>query len=151
MQVTQTVYKELTVYNNETGEVIARHEWSGSQNGGNWMIFYRSTAALLASGRLSGAATRVFLFLAAWCTWDGSWQGTKTELAAQLSLARKTVHQALNELKDWDLIREGKQNGMTILFLNPDAVTQGRDKQRRVKSYEAVGGSSADVPQEASS
>lgn len=143
MEGTKTTRKELTVYDEESGVILARHEWIGSQNGGKWMVFYRSTAALLASGKVSPAAVRVFLFLAAWCSWDGTWQGTKTELAAQVGLARKTVHESLNELKGWELIREGRKNGVAIFFINPDMVTQGRDKRKRMKVYEAVSGSSA--------
>lgn len=143
MRETKTTRKELTVYDEESGVVLARHEWIGSQNGGKWMVFYRSTAAFLASGKISPAAVRVFLFLAAWCSWDGMWQGTKTDLSAQVGLARKTVHEALNELERWELIREGRKNGVAVFFINPDMVTQGRDKRRRVAVYEAVGGPSA--------
>lgn len=138
------VKKTLILSDGETGEILRETTWTGSENGKDWLIMYRTTAALLASGKLSSVAVRTFLFLTAYQDWQGTYKTTKTEMAETMHITRKSLYQALDELKAWGLVKEGKANGQTFFAICPDAVTQGRDKKRRLMIYEAIGENTAE-------
>ena len=129
------VIKRITITDANTGEEILSKTYRGSQNGRGWLIVYRKTAALIASGKLSIAPIRLFMFLTAYCEWNSSYTTTRADLAHKLNISRPALNRAISELKSVNLITETKTNGTTTFWLNPEFITQGRDHAARIEHY----------------
>ena len=96
---------------------------------------YRTTLAFIASGRLTYSAVRVYTHITAGADWHGALPTTRTAIAKEIGLSVTAVSEGINELKKYDLIRETKQRGVPVFYVNPEYATQGRDKQKRLKAY----------------
>lgn len=131
---TQTV-KTFTVEDEKTGEILIETRYKGSQNGKDWLIVYRMIFALIATGKLSYAAVRTYAFIAAFQDWKGFYVSSKSALADGIGITRKTLDAAIEELQARDMVRVARQRGSWAFYVNPDYVTQGRDKQARQKLY----------------
>ena len=132
--ITQTV-KTFTVEDEATGEVLVETRYKGSQNGKDWCIVYRLLFALIATGKLSYAAVRTYCFIAAYQDWKGFYISSKSALAEGIGITRKTLDTAIEELQSRDMIRVARQRGSWTFYVNPDYVTQGRDRKIRQKLY----------------
>ena len=96
---------------------------------------YRTTLAFIASGRLTYSAVRVYTHITAMSDWHGALPTTRTAIAKEIGLSVTAVSEGINELKKYDLIRETKQRGVPVFYVNPEYATQGRDKQKRLKAF----------------
>ena len=130
----QTV-KSFTVEDEKTGEILIETRYKGSQNGKDWLIVYRMLFGLIATGKLSYAAVRTYAFIAAYQDWKGFYVSSKSALAEGIGITRKTLDSAIEELQARDMVRVARQRGSWAFYVNPDYVTQGRDKQARQKLY----------------
>ena len=120
------------------GKVILDKRYIGSQNGKGWLIMYRQTAAIIAAGELTQTATRLLMFFFAYCSWDSGYTTTRADLAKQLRISRPALNNAIKSLKTADLIREAKEHGATTFYLNPDFITQGRNRAKRIDFFKQL-------------
>lgn len=132
--ITQTI-KTFIVEDEVTGEVLVETHYKGSQNGKDWCVVYRMLFALFATGKLSYAAVRTYCFIAAFQDWKGFYISSKSALAEGIGITRKTLDSAIEELQARDMIRVARQRGSWTFYVNPDYVTQGRDRKARLKLY----------------
>ena len=134
-RINTSLIREFRLRDSVTGEIIFETINTGTQNGKGWLITYRSFFALIASGKLSYAAVRTFSFFAAFQDWQGFYQSSKTDLARAVGITRKTLDGALAELQAVDFIRVYRDRGTFWFYLNPDFVTQGRNRNERLNTY----------------
>ena len=130
-----SLIREFRLTDPITGEIIFETYNTGTQNGKDWTIVFRSYFALIASGKLSYAAIRTFSFIAAFQDWQGFYQSSKTSLASDVGITRRTLDKALQELQAVDLIRVQRTRGTFYFYLNPDFITQGRNRNERLNIY----------------
>ena len=135
---TLPLIREFRITDPHTGEIIFETRNTGTQNGKDWTIVFRSYFALIASGKLSYAAIRTFSFIAAFQDWQGFYQTSKTSLANDIGITRRTLDKALKELQAVDLIRTQRARGTFYFYLNPDFITQGRNRNERLNIYYAL-------------
>lgn len=129
------ILHEHTVIDQETGEVIRNSYYERSQNGKDWWIMYRITMAFIASGQLKYAAVRVYMHIAAFADWRGVLPATRSAIARELHLSPTAVSDAINSLKKFDLIRETKERGVPVFYINPTYATLGKNKTKRLEIF----------------
>lgn len=129
------VVHEHKVIDADTGFIIRKSTYSGSENGKDWWVMYRITMAFIASGKLTYSAVRVYMHIAARADWRGVLATTRTAIAKEIGLSVTSVSEGVTELKRYDLIRETKERGVPVFVVNPAYSTQGRDKQARLKAF----------------
>ena len=129
------VVHEHKVIDVDTGFIIRKSTYTGSENGKDWWIMYRITMAFIASGKLQYSAVRVYMHLTARADWRGVLATTRTAIAKEIGLSVTSVSEGVTELKRYDLIRETKERGVPVFVINPTYATLGKNKQARLKAF----------------
>ncbi len=131
----KSLVKQVTVYDEDTGEVVNDLVTRGSPNGKGWVIMYTARTLELMQ-QCTGSTFKVFGFLA--CGQQFEERGvitTKKAVQDYLGMTKKTVLDAFKWLKDHHVISEVSHNGVSEFIVNPDYVTIGRDKRKRQKAW----------------
>ena len=134
---------QTTVFDIDTGEVLRdQTRLSRSDNGKDWDIMYQLTLYQLATDKtLTRADLATYMYILANMDYQCKFATTKRDMAEKLHLSYRQMLASLEVLKQRDYIREGRVNGSTVLFANPEYATRGKDKGKLLKAY-------ADLPKE---
>lgn len=131
----KSLVKQVTVYDEETGEVVNDLVTRGSPNGRGWVIMYTARTLELMQ-QCTGSTFKVFGYLA--CGQQFEERGvitTKKAVQDYLGMTKKTVLDAFKWLKEHHVISEVSHNGVSEFIVNPDYITIGRDKRKRQKAW----------------
>lgn len=132
------IAKQVTVFDSETGEIFSDSTNYGSQNGENWVIWYRSALSTLAEIAPDFSTLKVFLKLASKQEFETGINTTKQALADELKISYVSVMKAFKWLKENDYVKERKVNGQTQFLLNPKVTTCGRNRKAKIELWESV-------------
>lgn len=128
--------KQVTVFDEDTGEVRAELVTRGSPNGKGWCIMYTDKINDLVLKCKSAATLRVFMLLAANQQFEErGYISTKKAIQEKLGIDKSTCLEAFKWLKENFVVNECKVNGYTEFMVNPAYVTIGRDKKKREKEW----------------
>lgn len=127
-----------TIKYDENGNVIVDMvRKSKSQNGSGFVISYTAKMCDFIAETKQGSIVRLFLYLA-----HNQQYGTDEKtygyrcshkfLQQVLGLDRKSVYNALSFLKDKFLVLETREEGSPEFMVNPNYVTIGTDKKKRL-------------------
>lgn len=133
--------KRMVAYD-ENGEivydVIKRPHW---QNGGGFVLSYTEKMCEFLETVSAGATVRVFLYLAHHQGYGQDsvfgYRCSHKFLQQVLKLDRKSIYNALCYLKENFLVHEGRFDGVAEFMVNPNYVTIGTDKKRRLAEWNA--------------
>jgi len=134
-----TQYLEVVRYD-KNGEVLSRVEKKAvCKNGGGFVISYTEKMCDFLAKTDKASVVRIFLFIAHHQQYgqDGcfGYRCSHKYLEQVLRLNRKTVYEALAELKKAFLVNEARIAGQPEFMVNPDYVTIGSDKKSRVREW----------------
>ena len=130
------LFRQSTIFDSESGEVISEHVSHGSANGSGWVIMYTDKISELAQKCTSAATLRVFMLLAAGQKFEERGMvTTKKAVQEYLGITKQTCLEAFKWLKDNMVINETRINGVPEFMVNPIYVTVGRDKKKRNKEW----------------
>lgn len=128
---------ETKIIDTNSGEIISEKITYGVNNGGGWVIQYRSASEELAVTCDSAITFKVFhLLLSLQENYGVSGVVcTKKFLQDKLCVSRKSIYSAVEWLCEHDFLVVNQKGGCTEYFFNPSKVTIGRDKDARLKHY----------------
>lgn len=130
------LFKQSTIFDSESGEVVSERISQGSSNGSGWVIMYTDKINDLVTKCTSAATLRVFMLLAAGQQFEERGMiTTKKAVQEHLKIDKSTCLEAFKWLKENMIINECKINGCTEFMVNPMYVTVGRDKKKRQKEW----------------
>ncbi len=113
---------------------------SRSQNGSGWVISYTAKMCDFIATTKQGSVVRLFLYLAHNQQYgtDGKTYGYRCShkfLQQVLSLDKKSIYNALQQLKENFLVLETREEGTSEFMVNPNYVTLGTDKKTRMRVW----------------
>lgn len=130
------ILKQVTVYDEETGQVLSDKMSSGSQNGKGFVLMYTEKVQQLILECPSATTLKVFMLLSIGQQFEE--RGvitTKKAVQDKLGITKPTCLAAFDWLKERMIINESKVNGCTEFMVNPAYVTVGRDKKKRLNEW----------------
>lgn len=135
----QTKYKEVITYDSN-GEILSdvvRQPYK--PNGSGFVLSYTEKMCEFLEKTKQGSTVRLFLYIAHHQGYgnDGvyGYRCSHKFLHQVLSLDRKSVYNALAELKKDFLVNEIVVDGVSEFMVNPNYVTIGTDKKSRVREW----------------
>lgn len=131
---------DIKVSDYETGEMLYEVTHYGrSDNGKDWSIVYQLTMYLLATDKsFRFSDVRVYLYLAASADFQCVFKTTQADIAKRLDLTPQAVSESIKVLKEKDLIRQSRANGVSTFFINPAYITRGKKHRELLKVYESI-------------
>lgn len=127
--------RQTIVYDDE-GKIISDTLTKGSSNGKGWCIMYNDKVTELVCKCPSASTIKVFMILAAGQQFEERGMvTTKKAVQDKLGITKKTCLEAFKWLKQNFIINEYTINGVTEYMVNPEYVTVGRDKKRRIREW----------------
>lgn len=133
---------ETTTYDNEGEIVRSVIRKKKYLNGSGFVISYTAKMLDFIANTRQGATVRVFLYLAHnqnYGTDDKTfgYRCSHKYLQQILGLDKKSIYNAITYLKDNFLIVETREDGQSEFMVNPNYVTIGQDKKRRMGIWNA--------------
>ena len=129
--------RHFKVVDPDTGEILHESVNYGSQNGEDWVIWYREALMNLAlDAPLS--AWKVFAILASKQEFEGGIKTTKQAIANELHISYENVMRGFKWLKENHYVKETKTNGQTEFLLNPNVTTCGKNKKAKIELWQSV-------------
>lgn len=128
-------FTEVIAYD-ENGEVKSRKFFKGSANGGGWCMMYTDKVNELLN-KCPPSTFRVFMALSLGQQFDERGMiTTKRAIQDRLGITKQTCLAAFKWLKENLIINEYKNPaGYTEFMVNPEYVSIGRDKKKRMKEW----------------
>lgn len=129
--------KQVSIIDDETGELLREVFSKGSQNGKGFVLMYTDKVVDLILKCPSAATLKVFLLLSMGQQFEE--RGvitTKKAVADKLGITKPTCLDAFKWLKDNFVINEFRVDGHTEFMVNPAFVTVGKDKKKRLKEWQ---------------
>ncbi len=129
-------YTEIKVYD-EHGEIQSRKFFrSRSSNGKGWLMVYTEKVNMLLD-KCPPSTFRVFMALAMGQQFDERGMiTTKRAIQERLGMTKQTCLAAFKWLKENFIINEWKNaGGYTEFMVNPEFVTVGKDKKKRMAEW----------------
>lgn len=127
-----------TVIDKMTGEVLYDVTKLGrrSSNGRGWVIMYTEKVTNLLLKCPSYATFKVFTLLAMGQQFEEKGMvTTKKAVQEKLEITKKTCIEAFKWLKENYIVNECKIDGHTEFMVNPNYVTVGRNRDKRMKEW----------------
>ena len=134
----ESIAKQVTIFNADTGRIIHETISYGSQNGDGWMIVYRDAFEDFLLNAPDFTTAKVFGVLMTQQKFEGGINTTKKAVADKIKISYRSVMTAFNWLKKHGYIRERKVNGQTEFLLNPDVTTCGKNKKEKIKLWNSL-------------
>lgn len=131
------VGRELKVFDGETGEILKHTVTYGSQNGDDWVIWYRNALFNL-SVDAPLVALKVLLFLSSKQEFEDGINTTKQAVADKLQISYDNVMRGFKWLKENNYVKERKVNGQTQFLLNPNVTTCGKNRKDKLDLWESI-------------
>lgn len=137
----RTAYVEVARYDSN-GELISSNIFTDKkQNGSGFVISYTEKMSEFIEKNDVPSVVRIFLYLAHNQQYGINgvygYRCTRKHLEQALNITRKSVYSALTKLKEDFLVNETKIDGLSEFMVNPNYVTMGRDKQARIREWNA--------------
>lgn len=129
--------RELKVFDGETGEILKHTVTYGSQNGDDWVIWYREALINLAVNAPL-VAWKVLAMLASNQEFEGGINTTKQAVADKLKISYDNVMRGFKWLKEHKYVKERKVNGQTQFLLNPNVTTCGKNRKDKLELWESI-------------
>ena len=129
--------KQTKIFKRSTGEVIRETVTFGTQNGDDWVIWYRSALADLAVNAPL-VAWKVLALLASKQEFEDGINTTKQAVADSLEISYENVMRGFKWLKENLYIKERKVNGQTQFLLNPYVTTCGKNRKKKIELWESI-------------
>lgn len=129
--------KQTKIFKRSTGEVIRETVTFGTQNGDDWVIWYRSALADLAVNAPL-VAWKVLALLASKQEFEDGINTTKQAVADSLEISYENVMRGFKWLKENLYIKERKVNGQTQFLLNPYVTTCGKNRKKKIEIWESI-------------
>ena len=129
--------KQITVFDPETGEIIRNAVSFGSQNGDDWVIWYRNALRSLAIDAPL-VAWKVLAALASKQEFEDGINTTKQAVADSLKISYDNVMRGFKWLKENKYLKERKVNGQTQFLLNPNVTTCGKNRKAKIELWESI-------------
>lgn len=127
--------RQTIVYDSE-GKIISDTLSKGSSNGKGWIIMYNEKITELVCKCPSASTIKVFMILAAGQQFEERGMvTTKKAVQDKLGITKKTCLEAFKWLKQNFIINEYVVNGFTEYMVNPEYVTVGRDRKKRMREW----------------
>ena len=127
--------KQIIVYDDK-GKILSDTRTKGSVNGKGWVIMYSEKVTELVCKCPSASTIKVFMILAAGQQFEErGYVTTKKAVEEKLGITKKTCLEAFKWLKQNFIINEYVVNGATEYMVNPEYVTVGRDKKKRMREW----------------
>ncbi len=130
-----------TVKYDENGDVVVDTVRKiKSQNGSGFVISYTAKMCDFIADTKQGSIVRLFLYLAHNQQFGSSgniygYRCSHKFLQQVLQIDRKSVYNALAYLKDKFLVIETREDGTSEFMVNPNYVTIGTDKKKRMEVW----------------
>ena len=137
----RSTLRSYTITDVDTGEILSEKTWfGGNTNGGGFCMVYTEETARLIERVTEPTILRIFFYLAMGQDYgtDGKPFGmicTKREVQEKLKVAKTSVINAFNWLKENAVIHESSYHGVSEFMVNPRYVTVGKDKDYRQKEW----------------
>ena len=129
--------KKVTIFNSETGEVIKNAVSSRSQNGDNWVIWYRE-ALMTLTVDAPLVAWKVLAALSSKQEFEGGINTTKKAIADSVKISYDNVARGFKWLKENSYVKERKVNGQTQFLLNPNVTTCGKNRKAKIDLWNSI-------------
>ena len=129
--------KQVTVFDAETGEIIRNAVSFGSQNGDDWVIWYREALMTLAVDAPL-VAWKVLAALASQQEFEDGINTTKQAVADSLKISYDNVMRGFKWLKENSYVKERKVNGQTQFLLNPNVTTCGKNRKAKIALWNSI-------------
>ena len=128
--------KQVTVIDEDSGEVL-KEAWSkGSPNGKGFVLMFTDKVEDLILQCPSAATLKVFMLLSMGQQFEERGMIiTKKAVAEKLNITKPTCLDAFKWLKERFIVNECKVDGHTEFMVNPEFVTVGRDKKKRLAEW----------------
>lgn len=128
--------RQVIVTEEDTGNVIHDSISKGSQNGKGFVLMYTDKILHLLKECQSASTLKVFMYLATGQQYeDRGMITTKKAVQESLGITKPTCLEAFRWLKEHFIVNECKVNGCTEFMVNPEYVTIGRDKKKRMDEW----------------
>lgn len=129
--------KQVSVFDDETGELLKEVFAKGSSNGKGFVLMYTDKVMKLILECPSAATLKVFMLLSLGQQFEERGMiTTKKAVQEKLGITKPTCLEAFKWLKDRFIVNECKVDGNTEFMVNPAYVTVGRDKKKRLKEWQ---------------
>lgn len=128
------VFEREYVEYDRDGEVISRYSSRiRSQNGSGFVLSYTEKISDFILKVEQASVLRVFFYIAHHQHHElGGYKCSRKHLAEVLNMNPKTVYDALKWLQDNYLVNESRVDGQLEFMVNPQYVTVGADKKKRL-------------------
>lgn len=132
---------QVTRYNS-AGEVLSEVTLADKkQNGSGFVISYTEEMSSFIETHSAGSVVRIFLYIAHHQQYGTNgvygFRCSHKFLRQVLNLDKKTVYNAMQELKDNFLVHELRVDGVSEFMVNPNYITMGREKKDRMREWNA--------------
>lgn len=137
----QSTIRSYTITDVGTGEILSERTWYGGySNSGGFCMVYTDETARLIERVTEPTILRIFFYLAMGQDYgtDGRPFGmvtTKREIQDRLKVAKTSVINAFNWLKENAVIHERDYHGSSEFMINPRYVTVGKDRELRQREW----------------
>lgn len=128
--------KQVITYDEETGEILKDVTFKEvSQNGRGFVIVFTQKVEELML-ECPTAAFKIFMLIALNQQFEEhGYVTTKKAIQEKLGITKQTCLAGFKWLKENFVINEYKINGYTEFMVNPNFVTIGRDKKKRINEW----------------
>ena len=129
--------KQVTVMDEDTGEILKDVFSKGSSNGKGFILMYTDKVEDLILQCPSAATLKVFMLLSMGQQFEERGMiTTKKAVQDKLGITKPTCIEAFKWLKEHFIVNEFRVDGHTEFMVNPEFVTVGRDKKKRLKEWQ---------------
>lgn len=132
-------FVQVTRYNS-AGEVLSEVTVADKkQNGSGFVISYTEEVSKFIEKYSAGSIVRLFLYLAHHQQYGVNgvygYRCSHKYLRQVLNLDKKTIYNAMTELKNEFLVHELRVDGVSEFMVNPNYITMGREKKDRLRVW----------------
>lgn len=132
-------FVQITRYNS-AGEVLSELTLADKkQNGSGFVISYTEEMSKFIETHSAGSVVRLFLYIAHHQQYGTNgvygFRCSHKFLRQVLNLDKKSVYNAMHELKENFLVHELRIEGVSEFMVNPNYITMGREKKDRMREW----------------
>lgn len=121
---------QITVMDEDTGEVLTDKWIFGQRVKGGWCMLYQQKGLELIAKAPNATTLKVFMYLACGQTYEGGMKTTKRAVEKALGIGHNAVALAFKWLKDNYVIHEWRRDGVADFMVNPMYVCVGKFDER---------------------
>ena len=131
------IVKRVTITDIDTGLIIKDSINYGTQNGDDWVIWYREALEKLAFNAPL-IALKILFFLASKQEFENGIKITKKFISEKLDISSAQLWRGFKWLKENGYVKEHKVNGITEFVLNPNVTTCGKNRKAKIDLWNSI-------------